>query len=145
MKKLLLTFLIAFITALGLNATVKTATFDNNDCSGDIASEISIANGDIKISVTKNSNGNGVKYFASKPAAFRMYGGASMKFTCTNSGEKITKIEFTMSTSNGLGKITLLQLLQVLTHLQTHGKALKGLKLSLSRTEEHLETHVSPK
>lgn len=101
MKKLLLTFLIAFITALGLNAEVKTATFDNNDCSGDIASEISIANGDIKISVTKNSNGNGVKYFSSKPAAFRMYGGASMKFTCTNSGEKITKIEFTMSTTNG--------------------------------------------
>lgn len=104
MKKLLLTFLIAFITALGANAEVKTATFDNNDCSddsGDIASEISIANGDIKISVTKNSNGNGVKYFSSEPAAFRMYGGASMKFTCTNSGEKITKIEFTMSTKNG--------------------------------------------
>lgn len=101
MKKLLLTFLIAFITALGANAEVKTATFDNNDCSDDITSEISIANGDIKISVTKNSDRNGVKYFSSSPAAFRMYGGASMKFTCTNSGEKITKIEFTMSTKNG--------------------------------------------
>lgn len=104
MKKLLLTFLIAFITALGLNAKTATLTLDGYSERGTIISSLSLANGDIKISVTKNSDGNGVKYYPAnknEEAAFRLYANASMKFTCNNTNEKITKIEFTMSTSNG--------------------------------------------
>lgn len=104
MKKLLLTFLIAFITALGANAKTATLTLDGYSKSGTEISSLSLANGDIKISVTKNSDGNGVKYYPANKkdeAAFRLYANASMKFTCNNTNEKITKIEFTMSTSNG--------------------------------------------
>lgn len=101
MKKLLLTFLIAFITALGANAKTATLTLDGYSKSGTEISSLSLANGDISLNVT---GGNGLKYYTAnkkEEAAFRLYANASMKFTCTNSGEKITKIEFTMSTSNG--------------------------------------------
>lgn len=101
MKKLLLTFLIAFITALGANAKTATLTLDGYSKSGTIISSLSLANRDISLNVT---GGNGLKYYPAnkkEEAAFRLYANASMKFTCNNTNEKITKIEFTMSTSNG--------------------------------------------
>lgn len=101
MKKLLLTFLIAFITALGANAKTATLTLDGYSVSGTEISSLSLANGDISLNVT---GGNGLKYYTAnkkEEAAFRLYANASMKFTCNNTNEKITKIEFTMSTSNG--------------------------------------------
>lgn len=101
MKKLLLTFLIAFITALGANAKTATLTLDGYSERGTPISSLSLANGDISLNVT---GGNGLKYYPAnknEEAAFRLYANASMKFTCNKTNEKITKIEFTMSTSNG--------------------------------------------
>lgn len=84
MKKLLLTFLIAFITALGANATTTTlqsnAKSDGTSINGTVVD-------DIKITC---SGGQGTKFYS---AAFRMYASAALTFKCT-SGENITKIEF---------------------------------------------------
>ena len=55
--------------------------------------------GEITFSATNNSSGNGIKYYTSG-TAFRMYGGASLNIKAED-GYLITKVVFTMSSSNG--------------------------------------------